>query len=220
MAGLISNEKYSLYFQKVGLLYKRPEVRASLEVILSVFTITILIFVAIRPTLTNIATLQKKIEDQEIVNKKADNKIVQLLSAENQLKTFQNSLILFDAAVPDNFSYVDSARRLEYLAKSNNLTLDSLSLSGITLLGNGKIKGDWANKIMQPTGNNTLLDPVLFTVSGKPQNIITFLKEIENMDRLVGLNNVSLAKQVGLTNIEDSLKATGQMTFYFYTEKQ
>jgi len=68
MASILNNEKYSLYFQKVSLMYKRPEIRASLEVILSVFTITILIFAAIRPTLTNIVSLQKKIEDQEVIN--------------------------------------------------------------------------------------------------------------------------------------------------------
>lgn len=218
MAGILSNEQYSLYFQKVGLLYKRPKIRASLEIILSVFTVTILVFAAIRPTLVNIVSLQKKIGDQETVNKKADNKVTQLLNAQNQLNTFRSSLPLFDAAVPDIFSYTDSSKRLEYVAKKNNLNIESMSFSGITLLNGGKVGGDWDTKIAKPTANNTLLDQVTFSVSGKPQEVITFLREIENMDRLVELNSVTLTKQIGLGQTESILKATGQITFYFYTE--
>ena len=219
MASILSNEKYSLYFQKVSLMYKRPEIRASLEVILSVFTITILIFAAIRPTLTNIVSLQKKIEDQEVINKKADNKIVQLLNAQNQLNTFRGKLKLFDEAVPDYFSYVDSSLRLEYVAKKNNLILDSLVFPGISLLGEEKTGGELTTKLIKPSAN-VLSNQLTFSVRGKPQDVIIFLKDIENMDRLVLLNSVSLTKQIGLTRAEDSLNATGQMTFYFYTDKQ
>lgn len=220
MANLLSNEKYSLYFQKVGILYKRPEIRASLEIVLSVFTVTVLIFAAVRPTVTNIVSLQKKITDLEIVNKKADNKITQLFNAQNQLETFKSSLRLFDEAVPDNFSYIDSAKRIEYLARKNNLTIDSLSFLGFNLLGKGSTTTEWSAKIAKPIEDNTLPDQISFSVKGKSQNVIVFLKEIENMDRLIELNNVNLTKQIGLRQIDDTLKADGQMTFYFYTKLQ
>lgn len=216
---LISNEKYSLYFQKVGLLYKRPEIKASLEVILSVFTITILIFAAIRPTLTNIVSLQKKITDQELVNKKADKKIAQLIAAQNQLNEFGSSLVLFDNAVPDKFSYGDSAKRLEYIARTNNLNVDSMNFSGSVLLSGGKIAADWGTKIAKPGADNIINDQVNFAVNGKPADVLNFLREIENMDRLVVLNNVSLVKQPGVNKGEDTLRVTGQVSFYFYFEK-
>jgi hypothetical protein len=200
-------------------MYKRPEIRASLEVILSVFTVTILVFAAIRPTLTNIVSLQKKIEDQEVVNKKADNKIAQLLSAQTQLNTFRSSLRLFDEAVPDDFSYIDGAKRLEYVARKNNLEVETVTFPGYTIFGGGKVVGDWFAKIIKPNAN-ILSAQLSFNVVGKPQDVISFLKEIENMDRLVSLNSVSLTKQVGVSRAEDSLKATGQMTFYFYTQQQ
>lgn len=219
MTSLLANERYSLYIKKVSLVYKRPEIKASIEIILSVFTILILIFVAIRPTLTNIASLQKKIEDLEVINKKADNKISQLLAAEKQLKSFRSSLSLFDRAVPDLFSYSDSAKRVEYLARKNNLKIESVAFGGLILAGNKKIKYDWAEKIIQPTAENTLLDTVSFSLYGKPTNVIMFLREIENMDRLAILQNVSLNKQIGRSREEDTLRATGQVTFYFYSQK-
>lgn len=216
---LLTTENYAIYFQRVSLLYKRPEVRASLETILSVFTVAVLIFAAIRPTLTNIVSLQKKITDQEMINTKADNKMAQLLKAQDQLKTNSGSLYLFDAAVPDIFSYVDSTKRIEYLARLNNVTVDSLSMTGITLLDGGKLTAAWATKIAKPTGTNSILDPINFSIEGSPQNVVAFLRQIENIDRLVKLSNVALSKQVGTNKTEDTLKATGQLTFYFYSQK-
>lgn len=220
MASILSNERYSLYFQKVSLLYKRPEIKASLEIILSVFTVTILIFAAIRPTLTNIAKLQKKITEQEVINKKADNKISQLLNAQKQLETLSGSLYLFDSAVPDEFAYSDSAKRVEYLAKQNDLTIESLSFSGITIQGGNKPVGDWKDRIINPSKTNILQDQVNFIVRGKPDNAIKFLREIENIDRLAVLNGVTLSKEIGQTKISDTLRVTGKMTFYFYSAKQ
>jgi len=220
MASILSNEKYSLYFQKVSLLYKRPEIRASLELILSVFTVTILVFAAIRPTLANVVSLQKKISDQEVVNKKADNKISQLINAQNQLNTLGDGLRLYNEAVPDIFSYTDVAKRLEYIAKKNNLSVDSFSFSGFVLQGGAKAKGDWLDKIIKPNANNILPNQMSFAINGKPQDVFLFLKEVENMDRLAALNSVSLSTLVGTNKTSDSLKATGQITFYFYVDKQ
>lgn len=220
MAGLINNQQYALYFQKVGLLYKRPEIKASLEIVLSVFTVAFLIIVAIRPTLVNITSLQKKITDLEIVNKKADNKIAQLLNAQKQLNTYSSSLVLFDQAVPDTFSYKDSAKRLEYVALANSVKIETLGFDGYSLLEGGKVSGDWVARLAKPDTNNILSDSITYSVSGKPQNVLTFLSEIEKMDRLVRLDSVSLTKQLGLSQGDSSLNASGQMTFYFYSAKK
>jgi hypothetical protein len=220
MASLLSNERYAMYYQRVALLYKRPEIRASLEVILSVFTVTILIFAAIRPTLVNITSLQKKIDDQTAVDKKASNKMVQLLNAQKQLSTFANSLYLFDDAVPDGYSYSDDAKRIEFLARENNLTINTVIYTGETLSGNQNLKMDWAARIAKPSANGIINDKVTFTVNGKPQNVINFLNAVENMDRLAVLNSVSLTKSIGQTEAENSLKADGQVTFYFYSTAQ
>ncbi len=219
MAGLLSNEKYSAYYQRIGRLYKQPEIRASLEIILSIFTVTILIFAAIRPTLTNIASLQKKIADQEMVSKKADSKMAQLINAQKQLAEYKNNLYLFDAAVPDEYSYADGAKRVEYLAKRNGLTVESLAFSGIALKEAKKLTADWAEKISKPT-KDIIQNKVSFTVNGKPQNIIDFLSQTEKMDRLAVLRDISLTKQAGQTKDRDYLRATGQVLFYFYVSQK
>lgn len=217
MASIISNEKYSLYYQRISLIYQRPEVRASLEVILSVFTITILIFLAIRPTLTNIATLQKKIEDEDILNKKADNKITQLFSAQGQLSTYQGQLHYFDEAVPSSFSYYDMAARIEYLARKYDLLINTEELPGTRLFGSGKPYGEWGTKIISKDTNNLITAGITFTVSGNPQKVVKMLTDIENMDRVTLLTNINFSKEPGATAGSETLKASGQIFFYFYS---
>ena len=44
-------------------VYRRPEMRASLEIIFSIFAMSFLLMVVVRPTIGIIAELQKKIID-------------------------------------------------------------------------------------------------------------------------------------------------------------
>ena len=216
MAGIISNEKYSLYYQRIGLIYQRPEIKASLEVILSVFTVMILIFAAIRPTLTNITSLQKKIDDQEILNKKAENKIAELFNAQTQLNEYQDKLNLFDSAIPNTYSYYDMAARIEYLANKFGVAAETVSMPGIKLFGQGKPPDTWASKLLNKDTSNIMAAGVTFTVTGNSQNVINMISEIENIDRLTMLKSVTFSKEVGKVGTAGSLKAAGQIYFYFY----
>jgi Tfp pilus assembly protein PilO len=217
---LLSNEKYSLYYQKIGLIYQRPEIKASLEIILSVFVVTGLILAAIRPTLTNIAALQKRIDDLESVDKKADNKIAQVFNSQNQLSTFQDKLRLFDEAVPDKFSYYNMAGRIESLARKRGLTVQTVSMPGIKLFGKGKGVGEWSTKTLTKNANKIIKSSISFAVSGDPETVRVFLEEVENMDRLAQLESVVMSTEIGQANRALSLRVTAEISFYFYIENE
>lgn len=212
---LINDEKYSLFYQRISLIYQRPEVKASLEVILSVFTVAFLIFAAIRPTLTNIASLQKKIEDLDSANKKADNKISQILNAQQQLDTFQSKLFLLDEAVPDEYSYLDMAGRIEVLAKRRGLNVQTIDLPGKRLFGEGKGVGEWADKLVKSDPTNIAIANVQFTVNGNPGNVAAFIEDVENMDRVTLLTSLVLTTEPA-AGTGQTLKAVGLINFYFY----
>lgn len=214
---LINNEQYSLFYQRLTLIYQRPEVKASLEVILSVFTVTFLIFAAIRPTLTNITSLQRKIDDLDSANKKADNKIAQIFNAQTQLTNFQSKLYLLNEAVPDDFSYKDMSGRLEVLAKGRGLEVQTVTLPGFRLFGEGAGTGEWSAKLVQKDQTNIASATVQFTVSGTPANVQTFLTDIESMDRVTLLRQITLSTETG-PNRSLRLKAVGELIFYFYLE--
>lgn len=212
--GIVNNERYARYYHKIGMIYERPEIKASLEVIFSVFMVILLIFAAIRPTLTNLTALQKRITDKESLNTKADRKISQLFSAQEQLDRFSTSLSLYDSAVPENFSYVDQLGRVEQLARSNNLEVDSVSIPGIIMTGDSKGVGEWSGKLLKPDSEKIITTPVDFQVSGKPKQIRDFLVQLEGMDRLTTIKSVNLIKETGSTKGTEKIRASGQVNFY------
>lgn len=216
MAGLVNNESYSQYYRKLGVIYQRPEIKASMEVIFSVFMVGVLIFIAIRPTLTNIASLQKKITDKESVSTKADKKIGQLFNAQEQLNLNVDSLSLYDTAVSENFSYLDMVARIELVAKSTGSEIEQLSAPGISLNGEGKPAGDWQSRIIKKDEKNLLTIPLDFQITGKPTQIKEFLIQIEKMDKLAMIKNVNLSKESGTTKGSEKIKANGQLLFYAY----
>ena len=132
---LFDQSKYDLNYQKIRLAYQRPEIKASVEVILSVFAVTFLLLMAVRPTLATVAELRKKIEDYEIVDKKLSNKIAQLTRAEEDLRKNSGSLYLFEKAVPDDFDYADLAKRIEIVTIEEGVVLESLNFSRIDITG-------------------------------------------------------------------------------------
>lgn len=216
LTNLINSERYSKYYHRLGVIYQRPDIKASLEVILSVFMISMLIFLAIRPTITNIAALQKKIQDEEAVNVKADKKITQLFTASDQLAANSALLGLYDKAVASKFSYLDILGRVEKLARSAGLEITNLSLPGTDLIGQGKAVGSWAAKIIKSDNSGIKTMALNFQVAGKPIQIRNFLVEVERMDRLAIIKNLELAKEVGTIKGSERVKASGQINFYFY----
>lgn len=217
------NQKYGLYFQRVNMLYQRPELKASLEIILSVFTVTMLAFFAIRPTITNIFGLQKKIEDQTILLKKADNKIAQLINAQKQLGDNLEELDLLSLAVPDSFDYFNYAKRLELVAIKNGVNLLALTFPGEVLSGekNNPVltKEDIKNFITSDRDGNLIVKSEI-TVTGGQTAIMSFLSEIENMDRLALVDSVKFSKtQKTASEIKQLLNMTADVYFYTLNKK-
>lgn len=211
---IINNERYSKYYHKLGQVYERPEVKASLEVIFSVFMVILLIFAAIRPTLTNLAALQKRITDKESLNVKADKKIAQLFKAQEEINNNSQFLILYENAVPDKFSYSDILGRVELYARNNGVEVESLLVPGTKIVGNTKPSGEWTLKQLKPDTEGLVTVPVDFQVSGKPLQIRKFLVEMENIDRLTTIKSVSMNKEVGTLKGSEKIRATGQINFY------
>ncbi len=208
---LFDQSKYSLNYQKIKLAYQKPEIKASVEVILSVFTVTFLLLVAVRPTLATVAELRKKIEDYEIVEKKLSSKITQLTLAEKNLRENSSSLYLFEKAVPDNFDYADLAKRIEIIAVENGVNLESLNFSRADITGE-KVTNDKEDKKNEFVEGEFVMR---FSLSGEEVKIVNFLEEIEKLDRMIMLENVSIKKVEDKELPEGKLRATGEITGYY-----
>ena len=208
---LFDQSKYSLNYQKIKLAYQKPEIKASVEVILSVFTVTFLLLVAVRPTLATVAELRKKIEDYEIVDKKLSSKIAQLTLAEEDLRENSSSMYLFEKAVPDNFDYADLSKRIEIVAVENGVNLESLNFSRTDITGE-KVTNDKKDKKDDFIEGEFVMR---FSLSGEEVKIVNFLEKIEKLDRMLMLENVSIKKVEDKELPEGKLRAIGEITGYY-----
>lgn len=198
--------------EKIRIIYERPVIRASIEIILSVFTVTFLLTLAIRPTLATVAALQKKIVDQTVVDTKLSTKIGQLARASADLGTYADRVAEFSMAVTDTPDESGLAKRFMLIAAENNITVNSLVLNAIPLIGQQiKLADKEKGGVKPPLEKDGKVASFLidFDTSGTPNDVYTFLAKLEAMDRVV------LVSAVDLTKEEVNLRVTGKATAYY-----
>ncbi len=206
--------------EKIRRIYARPEIKASIEIILSVFTVAFLLFAAIRPTLAIVASLQKKVEDQEVVGRRLTTKISQLQAARNDLQTYASRLPDLSLATPDNHDQGGLAKRIEIIARENGLTINSLSADAVPLVGNQINLSDETGAAKEPERDGEVAAFLFsFDVSGNQSQILSFLSGIERMDRLVLLTSVNIKTEdfrpAGSETLVKGLRALGKGKAYY-----
>ena len=211
--------------EKVRLMYQRPEIKASVEIILSVFTVAGLLLLAIRPTLATVASLQKKIEDQQVVSRRLEAKISQLINAQKNLAAYANRLADYEAAVPDAHDQGSLAKRVEVLARDQGLAVNGLSLSAVPLLGTDINLADKKGS-GQPTtefGGKIASFEISFDLSGDPNRIFDFLATLEKMDRVAVIGEIDLKRETLSGDSKEAVvdvKVVGKARGYYVFAKE
>jgi hypothetical protein len=225
MSSLISNIRYNSYYQRAMVAYQKPEIKASLELILSVIVVAVLLLIAIRPTLANIASLQKKIEDVDSVIIKADNKITQLTRAQEVLATNTSMRDLLNVAVGDDLMYSLLSKRLEILALENNLKIESIKLPGRAVTGDttrmsAQTRDKTKGSLTVTPGGLTQIE-IAMSVSGSQKSVFDFAQAVENMDRIVRVESMAVSKSVSnIVEAQTDLKAEIKMVAYTVIKPQ
>ena len=165
--------------------------------------------------------MQKKIEDQTVLLKKTDSKIAQLINAQKQISDNQDKINLLDLAVPDNFDYFSYAKRMDILATNDNVKLESIIFPGAVLAGDkniGTIPKEKTKVVMTPNPDGTLVAKTNFIVSGDQKSVLSFLSDLENMDRVALIQSIDISKtQKSATEIKQSLSVSGVVSFYTFS---
>jgi Tfp pilus assembly protein PilO len=209
---------YGGYLKNIQRLYEKdPVIQASLQLILSVFTVAFFLFLAIRPTLSTITTLLKKIDDQTAAKQKLATKIGQLAEAQEFLSTQGEVLTnLSNLAVPKEPELDRLAQEIELMANLNGVYITSLTFQATPLVGN---KSSLADTKQKAVGG---VQFVLFNLSvgGEQTNLVSFIKAIEKLDRGIALTNIAFAKPQTASKITLPLVASIKATAYYLPTPQ
>ena len=188
--------------------YQQPVARVSTAIILTVFAIVFFAAAAIRPTLSTIAQLIKKIEDQKQVKAQLDQKVAALSTAQQEYNLVESNIPLINQAVPANQDVKNLLTQVEAIASSLNLSLNSIQVNTISVL-------DPNNS----TSNN--LESLNFSVSlvADYNQLQSFTNRISNMSRIVTIDNIIFSPEDSGDNIS-RLDLTLQLKAYFSTNPE
>jgi hypothetical protein len=192
-----------------GKYKQRSDIKAYLELLLSLASIIVFSVFALRPTLTAIAKLYQEINTNEETLSKLDSKISDLRKVQDLYETEKDKITILNNALPQNPLPDSLARQFEGIAEKTNTTVTSLTLSKIPLL---PIEVPGEKQINDyPKGVNSFNFGVSAT-SSYP-TLFDFLSEVENLRTPVTITSVNVQPQQSSTGTFVNLNIGGSIPY-------
>ncbi|EKE06364.1 MAG: hypothetical protein ACD_19C00016G0037 [uncultured bacterium] len=204
--------RYKDFFLNIkGLYNTKPNLKIYLELLLSIFTIAIFAFFAVKPTVLTIIELEKQIKSKEETLIILKQKIKNLQIASNLLTSESQNIQYIEQAVPKNANPETLIKQIEEIANENSLQILTLSFSDITLLGKTDgAKKTSATKILANGANQLAFT---FSATGSYQNINSFLIKLENLRRPTKIDSYIINSSTTETGKRIVLTITGRVPY-------
>ncbi|MBI1863979.1 hypothetical protein HYS03_02095 [Candidatus Woesebacteria bacterium] len=169
--------KYQKQFLGILVLYReRSDIKAFIEILLSIFTIIIFFLFAIRPTARTIAQLIQENKGKEETISIMEQKIKNLTAASDLYQKEKDRIQILATSIPDNPDPSSYQRQFEGILNKDNLSPISESFGPTQILG-------VSTKPDQSLENGALGFPVSLNITGNYDQLFSYLSDIENMRR-------------------------------------
>lgn len=172
--------RYKDFFLNILSLYnQRKDLRAFLELILSLSTITIFVLFALKPTALTIISLNNQINSKKETLAALNQKISDLQTANNVFNQNQNLIPDIDAAIftspePDTIS-----KQILGLATKDSVSLLGVSIGQIVIIGKAGVINNTSD--VKPLPEKAQSMPISISVRGNYSSIISFIKDFESL---------------------------------------
>lgn len=164
---------YKRYVKNIALVYqRRKDIRAYIELLLSVSVVIIFSIFAIRPTILTIIELNQEIEEKQIVVDTLNAKIRDLDTAQTLYNQNRRTVALADSAVPNGPLPDIYARQVEGVAKKNNVDIIGMLTSRAQITPSAEASGLISENL-----------EFSIDISGEFSDIKNFLIDFNNMRR-------------------------------------
>jgi hypothetical protein len=189
-----SYTRYKEFFLNISALYKkRPDLRAFLEIILSLSTVIIFLLFALKPTVITIVSLLQQIKEKQNTLSVLTQKVADLQVAGNLLQKNQNFIPIINIAVPSRPSPNTLSEQALGLAAKNSASILGVSINQITLMGVDTSKGVPGIK---PLPANAKEMSFSISIRGAFSNLATFIKDFENLRVVKKIDTLGITSSV------------------------
>lgn len=183
--------RYKELFLNVSAIYKkRADLRAFLEIVLSIIAVMVFLVFALKPTALTIISLVQQIREEQKTLSALTQKITNLQKASTVLGQNQKYISSIDTAIalapsPDVF-----AKQIQGLSAKNSVELISLTINEVVLVGTPKTTQ--VSNELEPLPENANEVGYSINVRGKFTNINSFLKDLENLRVISKMDSVTI----------------------------
>lgn len=172
--------RYREYFLNVLDLYKRrADLRAFVEIILSLSTVTIFLVFALKPTALTIIGLVQEINEKRATLDTLNQKINDLTMAQTVYAQNKALLPSLDTAVPTKPEPDVVSKQVVGLAAKDSVNILGLSIGQVTLIGTEPPTKRVSEFKPLPSGAHEM--PVSINAQGDYPALLSFLSDFENL---------------------------------------
>ncbi len=183
--------RYREVFLNITELYKkRADLRAFLEVILSISAITIFLLFALKPTALTIISLVKEIKEKQTTVAGLDEKIKNLKTASGVFAQNESSVAIVNESVGTYALPNVIAKQTSGLAARDSVDILGLSIGQVILVGDSKDKKTPKEIRALPENANDM--PISISVKGDYASLMKFVKDFENLKIPVRIDNFAI----------------------------
>lgn len=183
--------RYKELFLNVSNLYKkRSDLRAFLEIVLSLAAVIIFLIFALKPTALTIISLFEQIQTEKKTLSALTQKVNDLQKVNILLSQNQNYIENINIAIPTVASPEVFVKQIEGISARNNLILMSVTINDVVLIGKSR-----------NVSNSTDVDPMpekvkemsyTINVKGTFTDVDNFIKNLENMRVISKIDSLSV----------------------------
>ncbi|KKR69677.1 MAG: hypothetical protein UU12_C0039G0004 [Candidatus Woesebacteria bacterium GW2011_GWA2_40_7b] len=185
--------RYRGYFLDILNLYKkRSDLRAFVEVILSISTVTIFLVFALKPTALTIISLVKEIKGKQTAISGLNQKISDLSKAQALFIQNQDFISNIDIAVETKPEPDTITKQIIGLSVKNSVNILGLSIGQVSLIGKPVLVNVVSGS--KPLPGNAQEMSVSINIQGDYLNMLSFISDFESLRiaskiDLVGINS-------------------------------
>jgi Tfp pilus assembly protein PilO len=186
-----NKEEYAKYLAFMPDL-KQEKAKKFTTIVLTLTASIILGLFAINPTLSTIANLQKQIDDNKFVDQKLVEKITSLSLLQQKYSQVKNDLPVVYSAIPTSTEIPPLVAEIQTIAKNSNIQFNNIQTFTVDLSDKATPKEKYSSFDFG------------FSGEGNYSNIISFMNQLLNFQRIVTISNISISK---LTSDENNAGA-------------
>lgn len=167
-----------LYLERVFPALREKKTRQFLTLAMTLFAITFFVLFAVDPTIATIADLRKQLSDNQFADQQLQDKISNLSTLEQKYNNMQNDLPAIFAALPQEPDSNVLLGQLYALAINSHLNVAKIQSGAVQLV---------------PLVSKAQMDQTfdfLISVTGTKDNIMTFLKESTQFERVITIGSL------------------------------